>query len=684
MFGFYQFLHDNYYNKPIGGTPGLSIFPYTGLNNNLPYSRPIPIRRGRYSASTLDKENNPYPTAINTTSQHTKGPLPYIYKLRLSGISNKYTCNPNCTQLNDKDIYLYGNPGQIINSTIYWMNTFVDTEVNGIYIRADYDDSSSNYGSTTQDALLDTAILFLVESLDPAVDKSWLILTLGSSLHEDRILRPVNDEIGTIYPCLFVKEFAKDERIFALEEGIELTYTTSITIDHGIYNGAIPAAYRNIRIDTNGEVCNFSSASCTLSPYQTETYDIQNNHNVYAEHLYHGLMSNNTSTTSVVTSSGTIDVDKFYNTSAPRLLDSPGYYKLTLSRVETRNQGQHVPCDIFFNRSFYLKHSADGLLVIDRNRFDDTGGIGPDYSLDSEVERNFQQNTLGAYFGLSSYKSLTVEPYLDNINLSVFGTGNYLQLSFAERDPKRLVFRHNYDPSIPLRATTFNNWYYHSEDGQLNTYCNFDNVNILLEPMTSTFKQGKKEMSCAPLCNDNTTPTIANIEVRISGHMRGQVCDGGSPVFHNFEYDQTFNVIVDLKSSFFDNPEGTFNPQETYDGLSQYSLAYRCNDNGEDLARLILNGFGILTNQTINWSVAGGFTCSETPKTLNFSKFTVDALKQVPWEVSGCPIRFNCAEGLPFNGFAYLENQDTLLLTNFTGPLSSLAATGIITFDGFL
>ncbi len=676
MRGFYQFKDDNYYNRPVGDGSGLSIFPYQGLLNHIPYSMGIPIIRGRYSKCTLDGNNanqvleRPFLSPISHIQQ-SKGPLPYIYKLRMSGFTGKYSCNTStCAQLNDRDFYLYAVDYDNTGNTVRWFGMFNnDTYPNGIYIRTP---SDVNGVTTASDNYYDMFILTLYESLDTDVDKSYLILTLGNTANMGYVIRigPQPTLVNTtLFPFLLYKEFNSGERIFALEESIQLTPTSYIP------EAIVDVTNEDYIVDSNSEVCNFSSVTATLTPYTQDTYDIYNRHNAYGDVTNFGMTSDKYTYVPITTSSGVINVDKFYNTSNLRLLESPGAYKLTFSQVSTDNQGKHVPCETFFNREFLLKgYTSANTLIEDTAFLIDRNTLSYVYYWDNKIERrnisNESNPTQNNYIGLNAYNE--AEPYLDNIVLSIAGSGGYLQLSLYNGTSQpgvdgALTFRHTYNVATPLRTTTFNSWTFHTDNSQLRDYCNFDSVQISLEPTGIFFQQGKKSVSCAPLCSDNTTPTSINLNVRISGYA--QTVDG------RFPYDKTFNLITDLYSDFF-AANGDFSAYNTVSQPETEGFYYWCDDNGENRIILNLDGQTDFPTEVLHW------TQSSVPGSSTFNGIVIDNglnnfSRNEIYNMSGCTSRFDCALGIPFHGL--YDSIDGINTVNL-----QLHCSGIATLDGFI
>jgi hypothetical protein len=733
MHGFYQFKDDKYYNAPVGDRQGLSIFPYKGYHNAYPFGRGLPIKRGRYSKNELSGDNDtrdvqlPIP-GFNDKDSHVGGPLPYIYKVTLAGITGKYSCNTGTCDILNREFLLYG-----VNSSLKatWQNTICDAEhPNGIYIRV----GEGGMGNSPGDHLYDTLILSLYESLDHDVDTSYLVLTLASSLS----LWNNNQYIPLPPPLLFVKEFAPNETIFALEESIELTPVNLITMDHGIFNDSYGVAARTIRVAGDYEVCNYMAATCTLAPYQDTKYDIRNNHNAYAVVDSLGINRDANPTSPVVTSSGTFDVDKYTLSTAPNLVKTPAAYRLNFRRVTTSNQGQHVPCDAFFNREFILKpnqydfmeggttHAINGL--VSRNA---RAGI---YIWDNGMHRTGLSSPNGYnshYIGMHPMNLAMLqvpEPYLGNIRLDIAGSGGYLELNLLQDivgfgGTNNLSFRHSYNAATPLESTTFTNWTQEKNTGALTDYCNFDDVEITLEPILGTSQQGQLELSCAPLCNDNTTPTTVNIEIRVSGYLQGNKAgeffgDTGL-IYTNF--DETFTIIQDLHSSFF-APKNWFNPSEIFGGDynggefnpyhnhggDNYYLYYWCSDKrGENKIGLHLGGRLHIPTIYRTVGVFGGGIFGGGSGTFTVALHTLSLptnnIYQNLSSVSGCPNRYNCDISIPFSHLYHyqgwnqnpnglldgLGNSGVYLPTpSFGGGYSAAtvvaAYSGVITFDGFV
>lgn len=698
MFGFYQFKDDKYYNAPIGDGAGLSIFPYRGVNNNTPYSRPIPIRKARYSKSTLDNSNADKPAGV-LNSQHSGGPIPYIYKARITGISGTSSCNTtNCSDLNDRDFYLYGvehGPGFASGVGRYnygcsatWENTFTDDfHPHGIFLHTGIGAFSEvNMASQIGSNFYDIISLMLFESLDTDVDKSWLVLTLRSSTFNS-----VLEYQPTVLPLIFYKEFGPDERIFALEEEIVLSPTSYLTIDHGVVSTPGPHTYSVLE---SNQLCDFLSASVTLSPYQTTKYDIRNNYNTYANMDNYGLMKNDNSHIQIPTSSGTMTVNTGYK-------KVPGCYDLSFSGIATRNQGQHVPCDIFFNRTFNLKaYENTGDLNL---KYNVLGNANVVYAWDNEIETYLYHNDLENrrnYVGLGvlSYRATQigyeeVEPYLDNIHLII--TSGYLQLDLIG-SIGNLSFRSNNTPTTNLQTNVFNTWYLHDDAGTLNDYCNFDSPMITLTPIDTNFRQSDYTLSCIPLCDDNTTPTLANITVRISGWIQSNM--------ERVNINTDLNIITDLESVFFRYPNniGGVSHGEYYFGTLHYqdyssnTMHYWCDKATSNLFpgthTAIESGVTGIYGEYIQIPmVSGNYQWNEStpPFTVHNAHY---AIRQLPiiqsqlihlYDATGCPQRQDCTIPFSFN-YPSARNMFYQLTGGGFGHSSLMSYSGTVTFDGFV
>lgn len=694
MFGFYQFKDDKYYNKPIGARTGLSIFPYTGVNNNIPYSRPIPIRRARYSKSVLDGNNADKSDLTGYNNQHSGGPIPYIYKLRLSGITGKSSCNTSsCSALNDRDFYLYGayqnapyylgNPN--IGARAIWANTFTDDFYpNGIYSKTSLLATIGNTFNQTYDFFYDMFHLFLIESLDNDVDKSWLILTLNSTIFENAYDYDASLNVGGFgykLPLLFYKEFAKDERIFALEENITLTASNSLTIDHGIHGSL------NYKVLEDNQLCNFIGATVSLSPYQTTTYDIRNNHNIYANYENYGLTNNPDSRIPVTTSSGIMTAAKNY-------IAAPGYYQLEINNVSTLNQGKHVPCDSFFNRQFILKANDTGA---GSNRYIIPNiGAGNKYIWDNTIETESYVNEVEFRRNYATFGTLSLNnPYLENINLYI--SSGYLELSFNNGlfGNDELIYRAANLPTNNLQNQVFNSWTLESDTTDIRDYCDFNGIQLVLTPIDTNFRHADYKLTCIPLCDTELTPTLVNITVRISGYLETNM--------ERVNYDQELIVISDLHSCFFGNPESLssnfvynqaclsdLNVIPKTSSLSD-KVYYWCEMNSlppfvtypsiTESGRLNVAGSQIsIPDQTGN---IDQFIGTIDTRSYLFNTFDINTMVEKLFDYSGCPQRYNCNNGIPFNGSIPTGARGVTFDGAFFGSVN-LIYSGILTFDGFL